>query len=78
VLATDNNEQIIGDLMHTLPSVLWRCWLSIRKSIRSVKNWVMRCYHTRKTQTNSPLSSECWQPIAQEHIGIMINIEIGS
>jgi len=23
-------------------SVLWHCWLGIRKSIRSVKNWVMR------------------------------------
>jgi len=27
----------------TLPSVLWHCWLSIRKSIWPVKNWVMRC-----------------------------------
>ena len=29
----------------TLPSVLWRCWLGIRKGIRSVKNWVVRCWH---------------------------------
>ena len=27
-----------------LPSVLWHCWLGIRKSIRPVKNWVMRCW----------------------------------
>ena len=28
-----------------VPSVLWRCWLSGRKGIRSVKNWVVRCWH---------------------------------
>jgi len=26
------------------PLVLWRCWLGIRKSIRPVKNSVMRCW----------------------------------
>jgi len=26
-------------------SVLWLCWLGIRKSIQPVKNWVMRCWH---------------------------------
>jgi len=34
--------------------------------------------HTRKTQPNSLLSVECWQLIMQQHIGIMINVEIGS
>jgi len=29
-----------------MPSVLWRCWLGIRKSIRPVKkSWVMRYRH---------------------------------
>jgi len=28
-----------------LPSVLWCCWLGGRKGIRSVKNWVVRCWH---------------------------------
>ena len=28
-----------------LPSVLWQCWLGIRKSIQPVKNWVTRCRH---------------------------------
>ena len=28
-----------------LPSVLWHCWLGVRKSIRPVKNWVVRCWH---------------------------------
>ena len=27
-----------------LPSVLWHCWLGIRKSIWPIKNWVMRCW----------------------------------
>ena len=27
-----------------LPAVLWHCWLGVRKSIRPVKNWVMRCW----------------------------------
>jgi len=26
-----------------LPSVLWHCWLGVRKSIRPVRNWLMRC-----------------------------------
>jgi len=30
--------------------------------------------HTRKTQPNSLLSTECWQLIAQQHIGITINV----
>jgi len=28
-----------------MPSVLWHCWLSVRKSTWPVKNWVMRCWH---------------------------------
>ena len=28
----------------SLPSVLWHCWLGVRKSIRPVNNWVMRCW----------------------------------
>jgi len=27
------------------PSVLWHCWLSGRKRIRPVKNWVVRYWH---------------------------------
>ena len=27
-----------------IPSVLWRCFLGVRKSIRPVKTWVMRCW----------------------------------
>jgi len=34
--------------------------------------------HTRKTQLNSLLSVECRQPIAQQHIGMTINVAIGS
>jgi len=26
-------------------SVLWHCWLGVRKSIRPVTNWVMGCWH---------------------------------
>jgi len=26
------------------PSVLWHCWLGVRNSIRSIKNWVTRCW----------------------------------
>jgi len=29
-------------LLSILPSLLWHCWLGIRKSIRPVKTWVMR------------------------------------
>ena len=27
-----------------MPSVLWHCWLGVRKSIRPIKMWVMRCW----------------------------------
>ena len=27
-----------------MPSVLWRCWLGIRKGIWPVKIWLMRCW----------------------------------
>jgi len=28
-----------------LPSLLWHCWLGVRKSIWPVKNWVIKCWH---------------------------------
>ena len=31
-------------LCQMLPSVLWHCWLGVRKNIRPVKHWVMRCW----------------------------------
>ena len=31
--------------LSVLPLVLWHCWLGIRKSIRPVKKWMMRCWH---------------------------------
>ena len=31
-------------VLTVLPSVLWHCWLGIRKSIQPVKNWMMRCW----------------------------------
>ena len=33
-------------LLNTLmmPSLLWRCWLGVRKGIGPVKIWVMRCW----------------------------------
>jgi len=40
-IITYNNNFVIM-LVTVLPSVLWHCWLSIRKSIRPVKNSVMR------------------------------------
>ena len=49
---------------------VWKCAPMIRKWWR----------HTRKTQPNhepnSLLSVECWQPIAQQHIGMTINVAI--
>jgi len=33
------------ELAIVTPSVLWCCWLGSRKSIRCVKNWVVRYWH---------------------------------
>ena len=33
------------DTFSLVPSVLWCCWLSDRKGIRPVKNWVVGCWH---------------------------------
>jgi len=56
----------------TLPPVLWHCWLDVRKSIRPVNNWVMRCW--REMQMICTWS--CWchcHPI----ISCCIKIQIG-
>jgi len=34
------NRQNIRDW----PSVLWHCWMGVRKGIQPVKTWVMRCW----------------------------------
>ena len=34
----------VTDAITHLPSVPWHCWLGVRKSIRLVKSWVMRCW----------------------------------
>ena len=31
-------------LFISVPSMLWRCWFGVRKTIRLVKNWVTRCW----------------------------------
>jgi len=57
---------------NTIEKNVWKCAPMIRKWWR----------HTRKTQPNhapnSLLSVECWQPIVQQHIGMTINVAIGS
>ena len=35
----------VSKFPYTVPSVLWGCWLGDRKSIRTVKNWVVGCWH---------------------------------
>ena len=35
---------ILFFLPWVLLSVLWRCWLGVRKGIRPVKNWVVGCW----------------------------------
>jgi len=32
-------------IKHSMPSVLWHCWLGGKKGIRPVKNWVVGCWH---------------------------------
>jgi len=32
---------LFSNVVHNVPSVLWRCWLGGRKGIRPVKNWVV-------------------------------------
>ena len=40
-------HQFIFRVLYSLnvSSVLWHCWLSGRKGIRRVKNWVVGCWH---------------------------------
>jgi len=40
----DEHNLFCSSVWSWLPSVLWLCWLGIRKSIRPVKNWVMGCW----------------------------------
>ena len=36
--------KVLRPMSHSLPSVLWHCWLGGRKGIRPVKNWVLGCW----------------------------------
>ena len=55
----------------------------VEKASESVHPWfvyflqVMTSYQENK-QLHSLLSVEYWQPIVQQHVGIMVNVEIGS
>jgi len=42
-----NTSNLFLDITEAVDCALrdWHCWLGIRKSIRPVKNWVMRCWH---------------------------------
>jgi len=37
------NKLIMWIIVDYSGSVLWHCWLGVRKSIQPVKKWVMRC-----------------------------------
>ena len=52
-----------------LPSVLWRCLLGVKKSIRSVKIWVMWCWHgyLQKWSANS-LHMVQLMPVPPHHL----------
>jgi len=39
-----HTQLFIGPSVNQDLSVLWCCWLGVRKSIRPRKNWVMRCW----------------------------------
>ena len=39
--SSQENHPLVSSLM--VPSVLWRCWLSSRKGIRPIKNWLVEC-----------------------------------
>jgi len=57
-----------------LPSVPWHCWLGIRKSIRSVKNWVTWLFLWSEIQMICMWSSWCHcQPV----ISCFIKIQTG-
>ena len=43
-----------------LPSVLWRCWLGGRKSIRPVKNWVVGCWQLARLSVWSEVQTCIW------------------
>jgi len=45
IIMLSSASTIVSDLGQSLPLVLWCCWLGGRKGIRSVKNWVMGCWH---------------------------------
>ena len=43
----------------TPPSVLWHCWLDVRKSIWPVRNWVMRCWRGYLSVARCKWSAYC-------------------
>jgi len=53
---------------------------TVEKTSESVHGWFASddVVSGKHNQTMNLLSVECWQPIAQQHIGMTINVAIGS
>ena len=48
-----------------MPSVLWLCWLGVRKSIRPVKIWLMRCWRGYLLQRSA---NDLMMPLPPHHV----------
>ena len=54
---------------NVMPSVLWCCWLGVRKSIRPVKIWLMRCWHGYLLQQSAnSLHMVQLMPLSPHHV----------
>jgi len=58
-----------------LPSVLWHCWLGVRKSIRPVKKWVMRCWHDCLEWGSDDLHMVQLMPLRPHHLLLHWNLD---
>ena len=56
------DEVIAMSFFLFMPSVLWRCWLGVRKGIRPVKTWVVGCWHGYQLMP-LPLTVSCFSKI---------------
>ena len=59
ITAADKFDFSLHSVCIDLPSVLWHCWLVVRKSIWTVKTWVMRLSLCSKVQVICIWSSWC-------------------
>ena len=74
--STDRSKISASLRLSQKPSVLWHCWLGVRKGIRPVKTWLMRCWRGYLLQQSAnSLHMVQLMPLPPHHLLLQQNPE---